>query len=365
MNSQRARVSELLNQALAKPGSVGALSAPELDLLIRVARRVRLLGRLAADLQAANVLEDLPLFAQDQLLSALVYARARVRITLWELDRIAWALSASPPAAMVTMKGCAYLLLDIKTADTRFIADVDLLLAENELENVEQQLNEKGWRTRALSPYDDNYYRRWTHELPPLVHYERQVEIDLHHNLLPRTARLKPPAAPWLASAVSIPGSPFKVLSPPDMVLHAMVHLFFSDEMADKLRDLVDIVDLLAFFADADADFWQAFVSRAEELGLQRPAFYGIRYAKSLLGCEMPGFVEQALESWGPPMPIWWLMDKLVPRALYPSHPDYPSKSIAICRWLLFVRSHWIRMPPWLLAYHLTYKFVRTRFSRK
>ena len=49
-----------------------------------------------------------------------------------------------------------------------------------ELEAVEKRLNQKGWRTKPLSPYDDHYYRRWTHELPPLAHVERQVEIDLH-----------------------------------------------------------------------------------------------------------------------------------------------------------------------------------------
>jgi hypothetical protein len=236
MTADATRIIALLKRALLAPASVTDLAAPDLDLLIRSARRVRLLGRLAAELQSAGVFDTLPPVARDQFHGTLVYAEARARLARWELDRIAWALADAPPSPVVAMKGCAYLLLGLPKAASRIMSDVDLMLPEAEIEAVEKRLNQKGWRTKPLSPYDDHYYRRWTHELPPLAHVERQVEIDLHHNLLPVTARLKPPAEPLLAAAVAVPGSPYRVLDGPDMVLHAMVHLFYSDEMADKLR---------------------------------------------------------------------------------------------------------------------------------
>jgi len=37
----------------------------------------------------------------------------------------------------------------------------------------------------------------------------------------------------------------------------------------------------------------------------------------------------------------------------------------SVCRWLLFVRSHWIRMPPVLLARHLAYKFYVRRCGKR
>jgi hypothetical protein len=264
------------------------------------------------------------------------------------------------------MKGCAYLLLGLPMAESRITADVDLMLPKDELETVEGQLNRKGWRTKALSPYDDHYYRRWTHELPPLAHVERQVEIDLHHNLLPVTARLKPPAEPLLEAAVAVPGSPYHVLDGRDMVLHAMVHLFYSDEMADKLRDLVDIADLLEHFAGADSGYWDRLTDRARLLGIQRPAFYGLRYARKLLDCPVPESVLAAIASWGPPTPVRRLMDRLTSHALFPPHPDSGAAvTVTASRRLLFIRSHWIRMPPWLLVYHLGYKFCMTRFRRR
>ena len=74
-------------------------------------------------------------------------------------------------------------------------ADVDLLVPESALGAVEQALAARGWQTKELSPYDQHYYREGTHELPPMTHVERDVEVDLHHSILPRTSRLKPDSA--------------------------------------------------------------------------------------------------------------------------------------------------------------------------
>jgi hypothetical protein len=59
-------------------------------------------------------------------------------------------------------------------------------------------------------------------------------------------------------------------------------------------------------------------------------------------------------------------MDRLTVNALLPQHPDKPPPvSVVASRRLLYARSHWIRMPPWLLAYHLSYKFFVTRVRRQ
>jgi len=357
-------VRRLLNVALRTPDSVVGMTDADLDLTLRVARRVRLLGRLAVDLQEAGQFESLPQVASDQLLSAMVLADSRARLARWELDRIAWALSDHLDTSPIVMKGCAYLLREMPNAHGRFFADVDLMLPEAQLDNIEAHLNRCGWQSGNLSPYDQNYYRNWTHELPPLVHVEREVEIDLHHNILPRTARLKPAAAALLQAAKQLPDSRYRVLADEDMVLHAMTHLMFGDDLADKLRELVDIDVLLRHFAEADDTFWQRLLVRAAKLDLRRPAYYALRYARKLLECPVPDSTIDATKDWAPPAPVIWLMDRLIPRALYPPHPDYPSRVTEFCRLLLFVRSHWIRMPPWLLAYHLGYKFYLTRIRR-
>jgi putative nucleotidyltransferase-like protein len=357
-------VRRLLDVVLRTPDAIAEMTDKDLDLTLRVTRRVRLLGRLALDLQEAGLFESLPQEARDQLQSAVVLADSRARLARWELDRIAWALTDHVDTHPIVMKGCAYLLLEMPNARGRIFADVDLMLPETELEEIEAHLNRCGWLSGNLSPYDQNYYRNWTHELPPLVHVEREVEIDLHHNILPRTARLKPAGKELLQAAKPLPDSRYRVLADEDIALHAMTHLMFGDDLVDKLRELVDIDDLLRHFAGADDTYWQSLVVRAEELDLRRPAYYALRYARQLLDCPVPDSIVNKTRDWAPPAPVIWLMDRLVPSALYPPHPDYPSWVTEFGRLLLFVRSHWIRMPPWLLAYHLSYKFYLTRIRK-
>jgi len=341
------------------------MSVADLDLTLRLARRARLLGRLSVDLRLAGRFASLPIVVQDQLQSAEIMAESRARLALWELDRIVWALPPEKAALLVLIKGCAYLLRELPNARGRFFADVDILLPENDLEPVEEILNRRGWLTTKLTPYDQNFYRHWTHELPPLVHHEREVEIDLHHNVVPRTSRLGPDAAEFLRLTQPIENSAHKTLADVDMLLHTMTHMMFDGDLADKLRDLVDVDDLLRHFVARDAAFWDELMARADTMNLQRPAYYSLRYAERLLQCPVPQRVTESIQRWAPPQPILWLMDRIVPRALYPEHPDHPGQWSAICRLLLYMRSHWIRMPPWLLAYHLTYKFCVTRFGKR
>ena len=143
-----------------------------------------------------------------------------------------------------------------------------------------------------------------------------------------------------------------------------MTHLFDGD-LVDHLRDLADIDDLLRHFSASDAAFWDELCARAVRLDVRRPAYYCLRYASLLLATPVPERVQAAARRWGPPAPVRWLMDRLVPLALFPAHPDHPSKASAAAGFLLYLRFHWIRMPPWLLAYHLTVKFIQTTFTRR
>ncbi len=362
--SNQETIQRLIDVVVCDPAAVARLPTEELDLALRLGRKVRLLGRLGKKLESAGLLDSLPPIAADHLRGNMAMADARSRVALWEIDRIKQVLFRETSAPIVAMKGCAYILLGLPNAPGRIFADVDLMTSEAELENVEAILVAHGWTSQELSPYDQNYYRKWTHELPPLTHEEREVEIDLHHSIVPRTARLNPASDLLLRDARKLPDSDYQVLANVDIVLHAMTHLAFDSDFGDKFRDLVDIDDLIKHFVATDASFWYSFVERAKTLDLTRPAYYSIRYPRLYLNLDVPEFVNEALESWAPWKMAGWLMDRLVPRALYPEHPDCPSRLTAFCRQLLFVRSHWLRMPPWLLAYHLSNKFVRTRFTR-
>jgi hypothetical protein len=147
------------------------------------------------------------------------------------------------------------------------------------------------------------------------------------------------------------------------MTLHAVAHLFFDGDLADDLRQLLDIRDLLAHFAATEPGFWEGLWPRAEALDLARPTHYALRSVQGLLGMPVPEPVLEASRAAAPPAPVRALMDRLVPLALFPQHPDHPRRRAALSRLLLYMRSHWLRMPPLLLARHLGYKFYLRRIQ--
>jgi hypothetical protein len=353
---------ELVTRALREPQCVPQLPTRELDLLLRSLRRVRLLGRLACQLRQADLLRQLPVTVIDQLDSARVMSEARMRLVSWELAQLARVLRPDPQRPVVLLKGAAYMRLGLPNVAGRFLTDVDLLVAESQLRPMEALLQDAGWETAPLSSYDDRYYRDWTHEIPPLRHVEREIEVDLHHGILQRTARLRPDAALLLAGAQPAGADGFMVLAPVDLLLHVATHLFYSSEMDDALRELVDIDQLARHFARQDPAFWSGFAARATQLDLRRPAYYALRYSSRWLDTPVPMEVVHALAPRGPAALAVSVMDRLVAHALFPRHPEQPAATSALARLLLLARTQWIRMPPWLLLRHLMHKTWR-RFS--
>lgn len=358
-------VRQVLRAAIVSPESLLGLRATELDLTLRLLRRAELLGRTAAALERAGtgLLDRLPHPAPDVLRSALVSARARARVARWELDRLAWALE-SVDAPIVALKGCAYLLAGTPNADGRGFADVDLLLPRQALPRAEAALKARGWRATELTPYDDRYYRDWAHELPPMRHRERDVEIDLHHAIVMPTSRLSFDSSLMLECLRRPDGGRFSVLGPADMVLHSVVHLF-AGEMDGGLRELVDIADLLAHFGQTEPDFWNCFWPRAEALGLARPASHAIRSLRDVLGVELPAVVLEAAVRAAPPTPVRRLLDPVMSLAMHPRHPDHRDWRVSLARQVMLARAHWLRMPVPLLVRHLAYKsWLRLRHRR-
>ncbi len=230
-------------------------------------------------------------------------------------------------------------------------------MPEGRIGELEERLVSHGWLKIPIDPYDDRYYRVWMHEIPPLRHCERGTEIDIHHRILPRTSRLKSDPALLFEAAQALQNPRLHVLAPADMVLHALVHLFLEGDPQEglRLRDLHDVHGLLRHFGQTPG-FWEGLAPRAWQLGLERPLFYGLRFARRFFATPVPQAVLDGIEDAAPPWPILKLMDGLVPLAILPGHPDYPSRSATIARQLLYLRAHWLRMPPLMLARHLSYK---------
>jgi hypothetical protein len=254
----------------------------------------------------------------------------------------------------VLLKGAGYLFAGLPAARGRLFSDIDILVPRGALPQVEAALMQRGWMTTHHDAYDQRYYRKWMHELPPMQHVTRQSVLDVHHTIVPLTGRLHPDASKLLQAARPVAGQPLlRVLAPVDMVLHSATHLFLNEEFTNGLRDLADLDSLLRQFG-AEPGFWRQLRERAAELELERPLFYALRYGRALLDtpAEAPGLH-------GPGGARLRLMDELFLRALQPVHPTASDRLTPLARGTLYLRAHWLRMPPALLAYHLAVKAFR------
>ena len=121
------------------------------------------------------------------------------------------------------------------------VGDLDIMVPRASLDAVEAALLQTGWEhVKDAEGYDDSYYRRWMHELPPLIHRTRDRMIDVHHTILPLTARPRPNAEAMIAASVQLDNG-LRILSPADIIVHAAAHLFADGDLAGGLRNLWDI----------------------------------------------------------------------------------------------------------------------------
>ncbi len=384
-----------LLRALRHPADVPGWSEADCSALLHQARASGLLGRVAVRVglaaQAAGLGAPPPLRGHFE--SALRLCRAQRA----EVEREARFLRAALQdlgAPAVMLKGAAYVLAGLPAADGRLFSDIDLLVPKARLAQAESLLLLHGWMGQARTDYDERYYREWMHELPPMTHVHRQTTLDLHHTLLPETARLHPDAVALVAAAQPIAGWPgLHMLCPADMVLHSMTHLFLNDETRHALRDLCDLDALLRHFGSAPladpadpadraapatpptptdpdraaagkasaptgTDFWQQLLQRARLHQLTRPLYYGLRYTQLLLGTPVPDGLQQELRAAAPAAGLRLLMDALWLRALHPGGTR-PLPGQALALGALYVRGHWLRMPAPLLLRHLGTKALR------
>ncbi|ANM32230.1 hypothetical protein ABI59_12345 [Acidobacteria bacterium Mor1] len=341
-------------RALLDPQSVAEFEPADWNRLLPTARAAGLLPRLANLLGEAPQGTPLPGKVRDHLRGATNMAAQHERIVRWEVDRVLHAL-AGLGIDVVLLKGAAYLMAGLPASRGRLVSDVDIMVPKARIEQVEQALLEEGWEATKLDPYDQRYYRQWMHELPPLQHGARQSSLDVHHTILPESGRLHPDPEKLFASArpLELPG--LRVLCPEDMVLHSAAHLFQDGDLAGGLRDLCDLDALMRDFAAGDGEFWERLARRAVEMDLSRPAFYALRHTSRILATPVPGGLLEQSAAWGPPAPVRALMDRLVDRALLGDLDRASSRSQA-ARLALYVRSHYLRMPPGLLVQHLSRK---------
>jgi hypothetical protein len=325
----------ILVHALRDPASAATLDAAGWTALLAIARAEQLIATLAHRLEAVPK----PAAAERVLADARASAEQGRSAALWEAEMARRAL-APLGIPVILLKGTAYAAAGLAPAPGRTIGDLDILVPRPRLEEAEAALLAAGWEWVKPDPYDDAYYRRWMHELPPLIHRARDRMIDVHHTILPPTARITPDADALIAGSVPI-GNGLAILAPADMICHAAAHLFADGDLAGGLRNLWDLHCLLEAFGT------DGLRARAARHGLTTALSRAGRLAHDLYGTSLPGDWHGLRAG-----------DRLYRRRLL-ARDGLGRPSRRTTRLAFYIRSHAIRMPPAMLARHLWIKWSK------
>lgn len=352
--------------ALRDPASVVGLDGESWTKLVSVARAEALLATLAHRIEGLPVPPEV-----EPTLSAARRDAAQAQVAaLWEAEmarRVLAPLGIEP----ILLKGTAYAAAGLPNAAGRQIGDLDILVARDRLDEVEAALIEAGWEWVKDDPYDQSYYRRWMHELPPLIHKTRDRMIDVHHTILPLTARVRPDAAAMIADAQAlplpqtfvnlhepdefpeIPSDPAiipmvagcRVLGRFDIVHHNVAHLMADGELDGGLRNLWDFHCLvLEMERRTNGKYLKDMLVDTGRHGLYRAFARTARLAHHLFNTPM--YVRE---------PITW-SDRLFLRRLL-ARDEWGKPTRPLTRLAFTIRGHWMRMPPLMLARHLWTKW--------
>jgi hypothetical protein len=343
--------------ALRDPAALPALPLPAWERLVAVARRNAVLAYLAQQIDANGLLDAIPPQPRSALVSARIAARRYAQLARWELDQLARVLLPLG-IPIIALKGAAYVLRRMPHADTRLLADVDIMVPRARIDEAEAALLHAGWEGTKLHPYDQRYYREWSHELPPLHFPGRRIGVDVHHTICPPVSRLRPDPQAFWSRAMPAGDAGVLVLAPPDAFLHAAVHLFFDSDFDGRFRDLVDLHEMAQRFG-ADPAFWPDVLSRAQVLGLGRPLHYTLTILATILATPVPRDIAAATLAYAAPAPVDATMMRMLDAVLRPVDPQAWPRPHRLTLWLLYVRSHWLRMPAHLLVPHLLRKSLR------
>ena len=223
-------------------------------------------------------------------------------------------------------------------------ADVDLLVPESAVDRASALLDGLGYvvAQEKDNPYDRRYYRVYMHEVAPRRHPVRDVELDLHFRLLPRTHRHAFAMEPVWERVRRLPGSAYHGLADADLFIHAAIHFLIDGEGREATRRLVELHDLLDLWPDRTSAR-RAVLPRARELGLApvlEAAFALLDELEESCGGQSRRRITGPLG--------------LARRALWRVQAEEEGGQAAtLARRFLWLRGHLLRMPLPLLLRHL------------
>jgi hypothetical protein len=237
-----------------------------------------LAGHAAALISSAGVPEDiLPPAVRRQFASASLSSAAELQSLRWEMGEVAIALRGSG-VKVVPLKGADYSLRSARPALGRNVADLDVLIAAEDLAVVRPRLQAAGWVDSNLPMRPGDVH------LPTLIHGLRTTQLEVHTGMVGEGGAVALDVSALLAEAKPVGDGTFAQLSSRDTVLISVAHFIRNKRPFSAFRDLLDLHELVDDFSRADPGFAGSLAERAVDVGLGRALSRAIRDSTELFG---------------------------------------------------------------------------------
>ncbi|QDV82877.1 nucleotidyltransferase family protein [Planctomycetes bacterium TBK1r] len=305
------------------------------DRAIRFANHTSSLAQIAHDLQRGGHVEQLPAGVRSRLARENWLTAFNHRIIRYETDAVGRIL-APLNVPLVLLKGSAYLTAGCDWAAGRTTGDIDLLVRQQDLDRVDRLMRENEFAPNdSNSERDEQYYRRWLHELAPRRHVYRGIEIDLHFRLLPVCDPFSFETNEFIERSRPIEGGPYRWLDPVDGVIHSTINLGHTGEYRRAFRDLWDLRHLIEQ-ADDVTDFdWSELATRTVSLGLIKTVTGVLVLASELIGLSIPEGWVREISGKSESDVRQSMVYRLMRSAALPSGRAYRSRRRRVANWFM------------------------------
>ena len=346
--------SNLLIQLISERITVSSLSYTNWCDVIALSRQLGFLPFLYEKARCEEAIEFLPESVSSQLKSASLEVSRQQESINWHIKQL--CANNPQPIKSILLKGAAYIAGNKPNAKYRLLSDIDLLVLKDAIGDAELWLFFNGFSISVSDEYDDFYYRQWMHELPPFVNSVSGMTLDLHHNILPLTSKRHIDSTLFFNKAKKVDTNLFLPCDE-DLLIHSAVHLIQDSVFNRTLRDLSDQFWLLQDYAERH-ESTKLLIARSNELGLSNDlaktlTLMNLVFERQLLK-EEKSLIQTELEN-----RFFWPLERYcyVTMLTQPVSSDWKLKHFFASS-ILYLKSHFIKMPLGLLLKHL---FVKTR----
>jgi len=349
----------ILMHFIVQPKLVQEWSTEQWNQFLQQSYVTNLTARVYYILKENQLIDFIPKAMRWHFLSAEKVFLAHQHDILNEALHIVKALKLSD-IEPVFLKGTAYLLANDKCHYGRLFSDVDIFVPKEQIKATEQMLSWNGWINEELTEHDEKYYRNWMHEIPPMINTKTNMTIDVHHNLIPLVSRIKLNSN-LLLSKVETQGR-YNVLAREDRVLHSAAHLLLDGEFKHGFRDLHDLYSLVTEGIEQKSAFLSLLHARAKQLGFELILYYCLSLLIDFFELKVNANIMQECEqSLSSPLIAKQVL-QMFKRVLQPNEKLANSIKYKTSLQLLFIRSHWLKMPMHILLPHLFHKAFITPY---